>query len=312
MSQSLVQIHNLKKYYTSRKKELRAVDGISLSIQSGETLGIVGESGCGKSTFGQVVGQLLEPTDGHVYFEGKSLASLKSNQRKILRKDVQYVFQDALSALNPRHKISKLLEEPLIIQKIGSAKERHLAVQEMLQLIGLKGFGDRYIHELSGGQRQRIGIGRALILKPKFLILDEPVSALDVSIQAQILNLLVDLQRKFDLTYLFISHDLHVVEFITKRVAVMYLGKIVEIGDVEQLYENPKHPYTQALMSAVPSIYENTEQIILQGDLPNPLSVPSGCSFHTRCPFATEFCKTQAPDLKELNANHAVSCHYAV
>lgn len=290
--------------------ELRAVDGISLNVESSETLGIVGESGCGKSTFGQVIAQLLEPTEGQIFFNGKALSTLNSKERKLLRKDVQYVFQDALSALNPRQNISQLLEEPLKIQKVSSSTERKVLVQEMLNLIGLAGYESRYVHELSGGQLQRIGIGRALILKPKLLILDEPVSALDVSIQAQILNLLVDLQRKFNLTYLFISHDLHVVKYISNRVAVMYLGKVVEIADVQELYEYPRHPYTQALIAAMPSVYEEGEQLLLQGDLPNQLAVPEGCSFHTRCPKVKELCKTKAPVLKNSRKNHAVSCHY--
>ena len=311
MSQSLLQVHNVSKFYASKKQQLRAVNGISLEIHEGETVGIVGESGCGKSTFGQVIAQLLHPTEGSIYFEGIDMNALSKKQRKLLRKDVQYVFQDAYAALNPRHKIAKLLEEPLIIQKIGNAAERKQAVEEMLELIGLKGYEDRYMHELSGGQRQRIGIGRALIVKPKFLILDEPVSALDVSIQAQILNLLKDLQQSFHLTLLFISHDLHVVEYISNRVAVMYLGKIVEMANVETLYENAKHPYTKALLSAVPTIQKQTEQILLEGDLPNPLAIPNGCSFHTRCPYATDLCKAQEPQLVEVSDEHFVSCHYS-
>ena len=312
MNQSLLQVHNVSKFYASKKQQLRAVNGISLEIHEGETVGIVGESGCGKSTFGQVIAQLLHPTEGSIYFEGIDMNALSKKQRKLLRKDVQYVFQDAYAALNPRHKIAKLLEEPLIIQKIGNAAERKQAVEEMLQLIGLKGYEDRYMHELSGGQRQRIGIGRALIVKPKFLILDEPVSALDVSIQAQILNLLKDLQQSFHLTLLFISHDLHVVEYISNRVAVMYLGKIVEMANVETLYENAKHPYTKALLSAVPTIQKQTEQILLEGDLPNPLAIPNGCSFHTRCPYATDLCKAQEPQLVEVSDEHFVSCHYSL
>lgn len=316
-SNPLIELVEVKKYYEQKKRgkktTLRAVDNIQLSIFKGETLGLVGESGCGKSTLGQVTGQLLSPTEGQLLFEGKDVTTYSKRERWHLKKDIQYVFQDALAALNPRHKVHQLLEESLAIQKIGTPKERREQALELLRLVGLNdSFAPRYIHELSGGQRQRIGIARSLILNPKFLILDEPVSALDVSVQSQILNLLKDLQQQFSLTYLFISHDLNVVQYMSDRVAVMYLGKIVELADVQSIFQEPRHPYTKALISAAPSLdFEVRDRILLEGEIPSPIDIPSGCAFRQRCPFATDLCATQEPTLKEEFPGHWVSCHYS-
>ncbi|MGG3887997.1 ABC transporter ATP-binding protein [Metabacillus fastidiosus] len=313
-SSVLLKVHDLKKYYIRKKFRediiLRAVDGINLTIHKGETLGLVGESGCGKSTIGQLIGQLLEPTAGEVYFEGQDLKAMAKNERKRLRKDIQYIFQDAYSALNPRHKIFQLMEEPLIIQGIGTPKQRKQWIYEMLDDIGLdESYAQRYVHQLSGGQRQRVGIARALMLKPKLLILDEPVSALDVSVQSQILNLLKQLQRKYDLTYLFISHDLNVVHYMSDRVAVMYLGEIIEIANVERVYDTSLHPYTKALISSIPTYRRKYKRIALDGEIPSPLNRPEGCSLHTRCPFAKNVCRTSRPILQEIEQDQFVSCH---
>lgn len=316
-SNPLIELVEVKKYYEQKKRgkktTLRAVDNIQLSIFKGETLGLVGESGCGKSTLGQVTGQLLSPTEGQLLFEGKDITTYSKQERWHLKKDIQYVFQDALAALNPRHKVHQLLEESLAIQKIGTPTTRREQALELLRLVGLNdSFAPRYIHELSGGQRQRIGIARSLILNPKFLILDEPVSALDVSVQSQILNLLKDLQQQFSLTYLFISHDLNVVQYMSDRVAVMYLGKIVELADVQSIFQEPRHPYTKALISAAPSLdFEVRDRILLEGEIPSPIDIPSGCAFRQRCPFATDLCATQEPTLKEEFPGHWVSCHYS-
>lgn len=313
-TEPLIEVINMKKHYTHSKFNpstvLRAVDGIHLSINKGETVGLVGESGCGKSTLGQLIGQLLSPSEGTLLFDGTDISTLSKNEKKLLRKDIQYVFQDAYSSLNPRHRISQLLAEPLIIQGIRSKTERKQLIKEILDWVGLdSSYLNRYIHELSGGQRQRIGIARSLILKPKFLILDEPVSALDVSIQSQILNLLIDMQKQFSLTYLFISHDLNVVHFMSDRVAVMYLGKIVEVAETRTLYENPLHPYTKALVSAIPSHHKHRERIMLNGEIPNPLDLPKGCSFHTRCPYVQDICLSKLPQLTETKSNQYVRCH---
>lgn len=310
----LVEVENIKKIYTHRKlyktKELQAVSDVSLTLRRGETLGLVGESGSGKSTLGQLISQLLNPTEGILTYEGKEIKSMTAQQKKRLKKDIQYVFQDAHSALNPRHKVSKLIEEPLIIQKIGTTKERKQLVSEMLHDIGLdESYRNAYVHELSGGQRQRVGIARALILKPKLLILDEPVSALDVSVQSQILNLLKSLQEKYQLTYLFISHDLNVVHYMSDRIAVMYLGKIIESGNVHYIYENPLHPYTKALVSAIPTYKRQATSILLEGDISNVTEISKGCSLYSRCPFAKEICKRKEPILEKYQKSQYVSCH---
>ena len=314
MQNPLVEVENLKKNYTHRKlykiQELQAVSDVSLLLGKGETLGLVGESGSGKSTLGQLIGQLLDPTEGIVLFEGQAIEDMKGQQRQRLKKDIQYVFQDAYSSLNPRHKVSKLIEEPLIIQKIGTPAERKEWVNDMLNEIGLdKSYRDAYIHELSGGQRQRIGIARALILKPKLLVLDEPVSALDVSVQSQILNLLKSLQQKSQLTYMFISHDLNVVHYMSDRIAVMYLGEIIELANVNDLYEHPLHPYTKALISAIPTYKRQGEPVLLKGEIASATDIPNGCSLHPRCPFATEICQFEKPVLEEVNQGQYVSCH---
>ncbi len=318
MTAPLVEVSNLKKYFPKKKglfgkntTYVKAVDDISFSIKKGETLGLVGESGCGKSTTGRMIMKLLEATEGKILFEGKDITHLTDDEIRSMRKDFQMVFQDPYASLNPRLKVGEIIEEPLLVHGYPKDKLRE-RVQYLLEVVGLSAYhADRYPHEFSGGQRQRIGIARALAINPKLIVADEPVSALDVSIQSQILNLLKDLQEEFGLTYLFIAHDLSVVEHISDRVGVMYLGKIVELTDKETLYRNPLHPYTKALMSAVPipdpSI--KRERILLKGDIPSPSNPPAGCTFHTRCPFAVEQCKVDVPALRELEDGHFVSCH---
>ncbi|NUU60552.1 ABC transporter ATP-binding protein [Paenibacillus agri] len=313
----LIELRELEKYYTKRVwpqkgQVLRAVDGVSVSIRKGETLGLVGESGCGKSTLGQITARLLEPTGGGLFYKGEDIAGSGSRNQQDLRRRIQYVFQDPFTSLNPRFKIGRLLEEPLKLNRLGKAAERWSKVSDMLESIGLdESYRNRYAHELSGGQRQRIGIARALMLNPEFLVLDEPVSALDVSVQAQVLNLLKDLQQELSLTYLFISHDLNVVHYMSDRVAVMYLGKIVEIGEMEEVYAHPLHPYTQALVSSIPAerAAQKRERIVLQGDLPDPSAIPSGCAFRTRCMHAHDRCFSETPTLADVREGHAVSCH---
>ncbi|MNH71304.1 Oligopeptide transport ATP-binding protein OppF [compost metagenome] len=316
-AEHIVEIDSLIKHYPvggglRAKQVLRAVDGVSLSIRKGETLGLVGESGCGKSTTGQLAAQLIPLTGGEIKFKGKNITQLRGRKSKAVRREIQYVFQDPYTSLNPRHTLGTLLEEPLIIHGIGDRRERKYKVHDMLERVGLNSaYSAHYAHELSGGQRQRVGIARALMLEPEFLILDEPVSALDVSVQSQILNLLQDLQSQFDLTYLFISHDLNVVHYMSDRVAVMYLGKVVELTDVEALYAAPLHPYTQALISAIPAGAGEIkrERIILQGELPNPLEIQGGCSFRSRCPYAYERCGIEVPALTPAGEGHLVRCH---
>ncbi|MED4907197.1 ABC transporter ATP-binding protein [Brevibacillus centrosporus] len=318
MTKPLLEIKSLTKHFTSKQgffskeKVVRAVDGVNLTVYPGETVSIVGESGCGKSTTGRCILRLIEPTDGEILFEGNDIRKLNEEDLRRTRRDMQLVFQDPFASLNPRKTIGQILEDPLIIHEIGTAQERRRQVEEMIEIVGLsKQHLDRFPHEFSGGQRQRIGIARALILRPKLIIADEPVSALDVSIQAQILNLMQDLQKEFHLTYLFISHDLSVVRHISDRVAVMYLGKVVEVADKRSLYEKPTHPYTQALLSAVPvpNPHVTTQRIILEGDLPSPANPPSGCTFHPRCRHCMEICRTTAPPVRELAPDHFVSCH---
>ncbi len=315
----LLTVKHLKKYYpitsgvfARETGVVKAVDDVSFSVQKGETLGLVGESGCGKSTTGRSVLRLIEPTAGEVLFEGKSVTGMNKAELRKLRRDMQIVFQDPFASLNPRHNVEKILEEPLIVHNIGTPAERKKRVHEMLEVVGLSAYhARRYPHQFSGGQRQRIGIARALMLNPKLIVADEPVSALDVSIQSQVLNLMQDLQREFGLTYLFIAHDLSVVRHISDRVGVMYLGRLVELADKDALYDRPLHPYTQALLSAVPNPDPDAkrERIILQGDVPSPANPPGGCSFHTRCPHVTDMCRNVRPDFRDTGGGHFVACH---
>ncbi len=318
---ALVEIRDLVKYFPVKSGVLRrtvaqvkAVDQISLEIEEGETLGLVGESGCGKTTVGRLLVRLLDPTAGHIYFDGQDLATLQGKALQRLRSQVQIIFQDPFSSLDPRTPVGNTIAEGLLVHGVSNADERHQRVAEMLRLVGLQpAHAQRFPHEFSGGQRQRIGIARALVLRPKFVVCDEPVSALDVSVQAQVLNLLKELQQDLGLTLLFISHNLAVVEHISDRVAVMYLGRIAEITDRNSLYRNPQHPYTQALLSAVPipEPGRRRERMVLQGDVPSPLNPPSGCTFHPRCPIAVEVCAERLPELEptEDDPGHLASCH---
>lgn len=315
----LLQVKGLKKYFDitggilSRKiGEVKAVDGVSFDVYEKEVLGIVGESGCGKSTTGKAILRLIEPTEGEIIFNGQEITKLNEEEMRKLRRDMQIIFQDPYASLNPRHKVEKILSEPLLVHQIGTKEERSKKVREVLDIVGLPSeAASRYPHQFSGGQRQRIGIARALIVNPKLVICDEPVSALDVSIQSQILNLMEDLQEEFGLTYIFISHDLSVVKHISDRVGVMYLGKIVELASNEELYDNPLHPYTKSLLSAVPEPDPDLqrERIILEGDVPSPSNPPNGCAFHTRCPECMDICKEVEPKFQEISDNHFVACH---
>jgi oligopeptide/dipeptide ABC transporter ATP-binding protein len=319
VAKDLLQVKNLKKYFPIKGgllgKEIgyvKAVDDVSFTVKHGETLGLVGESGCGKSTTGRAILRLIEPTAGQIIFGNQDITSLSSADMRKMRRDLQIVFQDPFASLNPRHTVERILEEPLIVHGIGNAKERKERVKHLLEVVGLSSYhGRRYPHQFSGGQRQRVGIARALAVNPKLIVADEPVSALDVSIQSQVLNLLQDLQQEFHLSYIFIAHDLSVVRHISDRVGVMYLGRIVELADKDRLYENPKHPYTQALLSAVPVADPdaNRERIILQGDVPSPANAPKGCAFHTRCWAATQICKEERPAFEDVGNDHFVACH---
>jgi oligopeptide transport system ATP-binding protein len=318
----LIEAKNLKVHFPVHKGllkrkvgDVKAVDGVSFQIKQGETMGLVGESGSGKTTAGQALLQIIPPTEGSVFFEGDDITGKKGKEARVIRRGMQMIFQDPFSSLNPRMTVGNIVGEPLVVHKMVASKAEYRdQVRELLKMVGiLPKMAERYPHEFSGGQRQRIGIARALAVKPKFIVCDEPVSALDVSIQAQIINLIEDLQEKFNLTYLFIAHDLSVVRHISTRIAVMYLGEIVEFADRLTLYHKPQHPYTRALLSAVPipnpRLERKREHIMLKGEIPSPLSPPTGCHFHPRCPNAEDICMKEAPGMKELDTNHFASCH---
>lgn len=324
MSEKLLEVKNLMKHFPIKGgvlmrevAQVHAVDGVSFSVEKGQTLGVVGESGCGKSTLGKTLLKLHDITDGQVEFQGQNITEFSRDEMRPLRRDMQIIFQDPFFSLNPRHTIEQIMLEPLLIHKIGKNYEERIKIaSDVLETCGMRAKTtlNRYPHEFSGGQRQRIGIARALILNPKLIIADEPVSALDVSVQSQVLNLLKKLQKDFDLTYVFISHDLAVVQYISSHILVMYLGQVVEYTDRDSLYKNTKHPYTQALISAIPVPDPEThiDRVVLQGDVPSPIDPPSGCRFHTRCPKATERCKNEIPQLKNLGSEEKfqwVACH---
>ena len=321
----ILQVRNLKKHFPIKKgaifaKEVgavKAVDDVSFDLWPGETLGVVGESGCGKSTTGRAILQLHKPTSGSVVFQGQELTTLNNQAMRAVRRDLQIVFQDPYASLNPRMTVGNIIAEPLVIHQIGTKETRRARVKELLDIVGLNpAFTNRYPHEFSGGQRQRIGIARALALQPKLIICDEPVSALDVSIQAQVMNLLEDLQTEFNLTYMFIAHDLAVVKHVSDRVAVMYLGKVVELAEAEKLYADPQHPYTQALLSSIPiadpEVARRKDRIILSGDVPSPANPPPGCPFHVRCWKAQSICKQQMPalEMKDGDPGHQMACWF--
>ncbi|KGK89746.1 peptide ABC transporter substrate-binding protein [Desulfosporosinus sp. HMP52] len=319
-TETLLKVENLKKYFPVKKGlviqrhvgDVKAVDGVSFEIYPGETLGMVGESGCGKSTLGRTILRLLEPTQGKVIFQGQSLTELSREEMRKIRSQMQMIFQDPLASLNPRMKVRDIIGEPILIHEVLNRVEREKRVSKLLNIVGLSpNHGERYPHEFSGGQRQRLGIARALAVNPKLIICDEPISALDVSLQAQIINLLEDLQAEFNLTYLFIAHDLAMVKHLSNRVAVMYLGKLVELTSSEELYLHPRHPYTIALLSAIPLPYPNQKKgrIILKGDAPSSVNPPSGCRFHTRCPEMQDICKVMDPELIDIGNKHFVACH---
>jgi len=318
---NLLEVRNLKKYFSVKKglfgrreNVLKAVDDVSFAIKKGETLGLVGESGCGKTTVGRTILRLYDPTDGEILFNGVQLQSLKQKELLPFRKRMQMIFQDPYASLDPRMTVGEIIGDPLDVHKMYQGKDRADRIKELIELVGLKpDHINRYPHEFSGGQRQRIGIARALAVEPEFIVCDEPISALDVSIQAQVVNMLEELQDKFGLTYLFISHDLSMVRHISHKVGVMYLGNLVEIADVDELYTNMQHPYTKALLSAVPipdpDLAEQTERIRLQGDVPSPLNPPPGCPFQTRCAFAVSACREAKPELRDIGSGHKVACH---
>ena len=322
MSETLLEIRHVKKYFPIRKGVLQrevarvhAVDDVSFALQEGETLGLVGESGCGKSTLGRTIVRLLEPTGGEIVFRGERIEKLGARKLRPLRREMQMVFQDPYASLNPRKRIGTIIGDPLKIHGLGDGRERKARVEELLETVGLSPeHFNRFPHEFSGGQRQRIGIARALALRPKLIVADEPVSALDVSIQAQMLNLLEEIQHEFQLTYIFIAHDLGVVRHVSDRIAVMYLGKLVELSPAEELYDRPIMPYTEALLSAVPipdpDLAAARERIVLEGDVPSPINPPSGCRFHPRCRYATEVCREIEPPLVDYGNGHLAACHH--
>jgi oligopeptide transport system ATP-binding protein len=317
----ILRVDNLKMYFPIRSGvfqrhigDIKAVDGVSFEIVTGETLGLVGESGCGKTTTGRAIIRLYKPTGGHVHFEGQDMADLKGETLRKMRRKMQMIFQDPYASLNPRMSVYGIVSEPLTVHHVVSGQEKKDRVAELMELVGLNpGLMNRYPHEFSGGQRQRIGLARSLALKPELIICDEPISALDVSIQAQVVNLLEELQEQFGLTYLFIAHDLSMVRHISDRTAVMYLGKVVELAPQEELYNQPLHPYTQALLSAVPVpdpvAERKRHRIILTGDVPSPAHPPSGCNFHPRCPLAQQVCQEEEPEWREVSPDHWVACH---
>lgn len=315
MAEKLLEVTNLKKYFKTKKGMLHAVDDVSFTINKGETLGLVGESGCGKSTTGRAILRLHEPTSGQVIYRGDDIVKYNSYKMKDMRKKMQIVFQDPYSSLNPRLTVSKLIAEPLYVNKIyNSRKEVEARVKDVMEIVGLEErLINAYPHELDGGRRQRIGIARALSLNPEFIVLDEPVSALDVCIQAQILNLMNKLQKQLNLTYLFISHNLSVVKHVSDRIAVMYLGKVVELSDYKSIFKEPLHPYTQALLSAIPipKIDAKIERIILEGDVPSPVDPPEGCRFYGRCRYKKDICKNEMPELRDIGNGRYVACHFA-
>jgi oligopeptide transport system ATP-binding protein len=320
-AETILKVENLKMHFPIYRGvfqrqvgAVRAVDGVDFNVIRGETLGLVGESGCGKSTTGRAILQLYKPTAGEVHFEGVDLIKLRGEELRKMRRKMQMIFQDPYASLNPRMTVEQIVGEPLIVHSAATGKEIHDRVGHLLELVGLNpAFSTRYPHEFSGGQRQRIGVARALALQPSFIICDEPISALDVSIQAQVVNLLEELQEQFNLTYLFIAHDLSMVRHISRRVAVMYLGVIVELTTRDELYLNPLHPYTQALLSAIPvpdpDVDAQRKRIILEGDVPSPANPPSGCRFRTRCPIAQSFCAESRPEFREVKPGHFVACH---
>lgn len=326
INEYILEVQDLKKWYPIKdgvfsrvNGNIKAVDGVSFNIKSGETVGIVGESGCGKSTLGRTLIRSIDPTSGNVIFDGEDITKLNKKQLKTARNKMKFIFQDPYASLNPRMTVKDIIAEPIDIQKnYKTNKERDAKIEEAMDMVGLnKKYINRYAHEFSGGQRQRIGIARAMILDPKLVICDEPVSALDVSVQAKIINLLKKLQREKGVAYIFISHDLSVVEHIADRVAVMYLGKIVELSDKKELYKNPKHPYTKALFSAIPRIevdlddnLNNEEDMLLEGDIPSPANPPKGCRFNTRCPIAKDICFLEEPELKLVGYEHLCACHF--
>ena len=323
MAGNLLEVRNLKKYYSVKsgflnkdRRSVKAVDGINLSVKQGEILGIVGESGCGKSTLGRSILRLIEPTSGEVIFEGTNICGLKKEEMRLKRREMQIVFQDPGASLNPRLTVGEIIGEPLEVFHICEGKEKEERIYKLMDLVGInRAYINRFPHEFSGGQRQRIGIARALSVNPEFIVCDEPIAALDVSIQAQVVNMLEDLQNEFGLTYLFAAHDLSMVRYISTRIGVMYLGTLVEVAESNELYTNPMHPYTKALLSAIPIVdplkAREHKRIQLKGELPSPMNIPEGCRFVTRCPYATEACKNGVPKLQEISKGHSVACHRA-